>query len=119
MRARFLLPLSVLFTAVLAPLPATAEPAAPARSSAAPAPWVAPLGGELVVTRPFERPPTPFSAGHRGADLGGTPLSPVLAAGDGVVVFAGMVATVAGVISTGYSQPRHPQSTKETRNAIR
>jgi murein DD-endopeptidase MepM/ murein hydrolase activator NlpD len=91
-RVRFLLPLLILVAAVLAPLPATAEPALPARSAAGPALWVAPMDGELVVTRAFEPPPTPFSAGHRGADLGGTPWSPVLAAGDGVVVFAGMVA---------------------------
>jgi murein DD-endopeptidase MepM/ murein hydrolase activator NlpD len=90
MRAHFLLPLLILVSAVLAPLPATAEPALTASSAAAL--WAAPMAGELVVTRPFEPPPTPFTAGHRGVDLGGTPWSPVLAAGDGVVVFAGMVA---------------------------
>ena len=45
-----------------------------------------------VVTRPFDPPPGPYAAGHRGVDLGGVPGSPVLAAGAGVVVFAGMVA---------------------------
>jgi murein DD-endopeptidase MepM/ murein hydrolase activator NlpD len=50
------------------------------------------MGGDLTVTRPFESPPHPFAAGHRGVDLVGTPWSPVLAAGDGVVAFAGMVA---------------------------
>jgi murein DD-endopeptidase MepM/ murein hydrolase activator NlpD len=54
--------------------------------------WTAPLGGELTVTRRFDPPPDPYAAGHRGVDLGGTPWSPVLAVGDGVVVFAGMVA---------------------------
>ena len=50
------------------------------------------MDGELTVSRPFEHLPHRFAAGHRGADLRGAPSSPVLAAGDGVVVFAGMVA---------------------------
>jgi murein DD-endopeptidase MepM/ murein hydrolase activator NlpD len=54
--------------------------------------WTAPLGGAVTVTRPFDPPPDPFGAGHRGVDLAGAPGSPVRAAGDGVVVFAGMVA---------------------------
>ncbi|WP_155858880.1 M23 family metallopeptidase [Candidatus Blastococcus massiliensis] len=54
--------------------------------------WSPPLGGEPVVTRPFQRPPGPYAAGHRGVDLGSSAEGPVLAAGDGVVVFAGMVA---------------------------
>jgi murein DD-endopeptidase MepM/ murein hydrolase activator NlpD len=91
MRARLLAPLLIVLTGVLAPLPATAEPpAAVTRPTAAP--WTAPVAGDLVVTRPFEPPPHPFAAGHRGVDLAGTPWTPVLAAGDGVVAFAGMVA---------------------------
>lgn len=59
----------------------------------APAPsWTAPLGEPPVVTRAFDPPPERFAAGHRGVDLGGTPGAAVLAAGDGVVVFAGMLA---------------------------
>ncbi len=50
------------------------------------------MDGDLTVTRPFDPLPHPFAAGHRGVDLQGAPGSPVLAAGDGVVVFAGMVA---------------------------
>jgi murein DD-endopeptidase MepM/ murein hydrolase activator NlpD len=63
-------------------------------ASAAPvsALWVLPLSGEPVVTRPFDRPPTPYAAGHRGVDLAGVAGQPVLAAGAGVVVFAGLVA---------------------------
>ena len=81
---------AVLFGAPLAAsgVPPAAQPTAAAAGAA----WTAPMAGTLVVTRPFEPPPTPFAAGHRGVDLGGTPWSPVLAAGDGVVVFAGMVA---------------------------
>ena len=44
------------------------------------------------MTRPFDPPPDRYGAGHRGADLAGAPGLPVRAAGDGVVVFAGMVA---------------------------
>jgi murein DD-endopeptidase MepM/ murein hydrolase activator NlpD len=90
MRARFLAPVLIVLTAAVAPLPAAAGPA----STGPPAGplWTAPLGGDLVVTRPFDGPPNPFAAGHRGVDLAGTPWTPVLAAGDGVVVFAGMVA---------------------------
>jgi len=72
--------------AVAAPAPAVAASATPA------ARWTAPLAGPLDVTRPFEGPSGPYAAGHRGVDLGGVPGSAVLAAGDGVVVFAGMVA---------------------------
>jgi murein DD-endopeptidase MepM/ murein hydrolase activator NlpD len=87
MRIRLLLLLLALVTTA-APAPAEASPAGPAPAPA----WVAPVVGVPDVTRPFERPPGPFAAGHRGADLGGAAASAVLAAGDGVVVFAGMVA---------------------------
>jgi murein DD-endopeptidase MepM/ murein hydrolase activator NlpD len=87
MRARRLFPLLIV-AGVLAPAPAAASPAV----RAAVAPWVAPVDGVLAVTRPFELPPGPYAAGHRGVDLGGVPGSAVLAAGDGIVVFAGRVA---------------------------
>lgn len=87
MRTRLLLLLLVLL-GVAAPVPAGASPAVPPRF----APWAAPLGGVLDVAHPFERPPGPYAAGHRGVDLGGVPGSVVLAAGNGVVVFAGTVA---------------------------
>ncbi|MCF6744952.1 M23 family metallopeptidase [Blastococcus sp. KM273128] len=54
--------------------------------------WSAPLPGGPVVTRPFDPPPHRYGPGHRGVDLAAPPGSPVLAAGNGVVVFAGMVA---------------------------
>jgi murein DD-endopeptidase MepM/ murein hydrolase activator NlpD len=44
------------------------------------------------VTRPFDELPHRYAAGHRGVDLRGSPGVAVLAAGDGVVAFAGMVA---------------------------
>jgi murein DD-endopeptidase MepM/ murein hydrolase activator NlpD len=96
--------------AAVVPAPAAAAPTAPA----AVAPWVAPMDGGLDVTRSFEPPPGPYGAGHRGVDLAGAPGSPVRAAGDGVVVFAGMVAgrpvvsiDHAGGLRTTY-EPVHP-----------
>jgi murein DD-endopeptidase MepM/ murein hydrolase activator NlpD len=95
MRARVLTLLLVLGVTVV-PVAATAAPApVPSRAAPSPAPedrWTLPMDGDPAVTRAFEPLPHPFAAGHRGVDLRGTPWSPVLAAGDGVVVFAGMVA---------------------------
>jgi murein DD-endopeptidase MepM/ murein hydrolase activator NlpD len=95
MRARFLAPVLILAALAMGPPPAVAgsppPPAVSGEATSGPA-WVLPMAGEPVVTRPFEEPPHPFGVGHRGVDLLGTPWSPVLAAGDGVVVFAGMVA---------------------------
>ena len=90
MRAALPAVLAGLVVAVLAPVPATAapDPAAPP----AVAVWTAPLPGQRAVTRPFEAPAHAYGPGHRGADLGGAPGTPVLSAGEGVVVFAGMVA---------------------------
>jgi murein DD-endopeptidase MepM/ murein hydrolase activator NlpD len=90
MRAAFPAGLAALVVAVLAPVPATAGPAT-ADPPAVPS-WTAPLPGSLAVTRPFEAPAHAYGPGHRGADLGGAAGTPVLAAGDGVVAFAGMVA---------------------------
>jgi murein DD-endopeptidase MepM/ murein hydrolase activator NlpD len=86
MRARVLVALIAALVAVV-PAPATAESVSPVATL-----WTAPLAGELVVTRPFGLPSGPYAAGHRGVDLGAVAGSTVLAAGDGVVVFAGMVA---------------------------
>ena len=65
---------------------------------AGPGTFVWPLAPPHPVVRPFEPPPTPYGPGHRGVDLGTALAAPVLAAGDGVVVFAGPVAG-RGVIS--------------------
>jgi murein DD-endopeptidase MepM/ murein hydrolase activator NlpD len=91
MRARVLTLLLIVLAGAFAPLPAAAEPA-PAGAGAVAPRWTAPLDDELAVTRPFQAPPHPFGAGHRGVDLRGAHRSPVLAAGEGVVVFAGRVA---------------------------
>jgi murein DD-endopeptidase MepM/ murein hydrolase activator NlpD len=97
MRDRLLAVLLLVPVLAFAPVAAGAEspadPAGPAASSGpVAAVWGPPLDGELTVTRPFEPLTHPFAAGHRGADLRGTPWSTVLAAGDGVVAFAGWVA---------------------------
>jgi murein DD-endopeptidase MepM/ murein hydrolase activator NlpD len=84
-----LLACSVLVAALAAP----SARAGPVVAAAAPAlPWTWPLAGTPPVTRPFDPPPEPWAAGHRGVDLAGSPGEPVLASGDGVVVFAGLVA---------------------------
>ncbi|WP_228538614.1 M23 family metallopeptidase [Nocardia sp. XZ_19_385] len=51
-----------------------------------------PLHPRPTVERRFEKPPRNWLPGHRGVDLAGTPGQAVLAAGDGIVVFAGEVA---------------------------
>ena len=61
-----------------------------------------------TVTRRFDAPPTFYGRGHRGVDLAAVPGTPVLAAGAGVVVFAGRVAG-RGVVSV-----RHPDGLRTT-----
>ncbi|MEJ2868526.1 M23 family metallopeptidase [Actinomycetospora sp. OC33-EN08] len=56
----------------------------------------APATGGLA--RRFEAPPTPYGRGHRGADLAAEPGTPVVAAGPGTVVHAGVLAG-RGVVS--------------------
>jgi murein DD-endopeptidase MepM/ murein hydrolase activator NlpD len=52
----------------------------------------APVTGALRVLVPFQPPPTPYSAGHRGVDLAVAQSSVIVAAGTGMVRFAGSVA---------------------------
>ena len=70
--------------------------------------WLRPVDGAVV--HPFEEPASVYGPGHRGADLAASPGTPVRAANDGVVSFAGSVAgtlhvTVAhaGGLRTSYS----------------
>ncbi len=51
-----------------------------------------PLAGFPTVLRAFDAPEQPYGRGHRGVDLGGRDGQPVLAAGAGIVAFAGPVA---------------------------
>ncbi|KAA2260744.1 M23 family metallopeptidase [Solihabitans fulvus] len=50
-----------------------------------------PLRAPHPVLRPFIAPATPFGPGHRGVDLGGAADQEVLAAGDGIALFAGLL----------------------------
>jgi murein DD-endopeptidase MepM/ murein hydrolase activator NlpD len=77
---RRLLLVVVLASLVSAPVPAHA--AAPA--------WVRPVEGPVV--KPFVAPKTRFGPGHLGVHLRAAPGTPVRAAGDGTVMFAGKVA---------------------------
>jgi murein DD-endopeptidase MepM/ murein hydrolase activator NlpD len=61
-----------------------------------------PLAPLHPVVRPFRAPSTPYGPGHRGVDLGSQPGAPVLAAGDGVVAFAGQVVG-RGVVSVDHA----------------
>jgi len=71
---------------------ATALPAPAAVTWAAPNRYGWPLGPPHPVVRPFQPPSTPYGPGHRGVDLGSVAGAEVLAAGDGVVAFAGRIA---------------------------
>ena len=73
---------------------------APAATGAADsgAGWRWPLSPAPVVLARFAAPAGPYAPGHRGADLAALPGAPVLAAGAGVVAFAGRVAG-RGVVS--------------------
>ncbi|MFD3591336.1 M23 family metallopeptidase [Nocardia sp. NPDC058640] len=51
-----------------------------------------PLRPRPAVERKFDKPERNWLPGHRGVDLAGVAGQPVLAAGDGIVVFAGKVA---------------------------
>lgn len=86
-----------------------AEPAAkPAPAEPAPTELVPgveygwPLAPMPAVARPFDQPPFRYGRGHRGADLVGGVGQAVLAARDGVVVFAGPVAG-RGVVSVEHA----------------
>lgn len=51
-----------------------------------------PLRPRPTVEKRFDKPEYDWSPGHRGVDLAGVPGQPVLAAGAGIVVYAGAVA---------------------------
>ncbi|MGW4478581.1 M23 family metallopeptidase [Rhodococcus triatomae] len=62
----------------------------PAQASASGFAW--PLRPRPLVLTSFDPPARDWLPGHRGVDLGGAVGQPVLAAGDGIVAFAGVVA---------------------------
>jgi murein DD-endopeptidase MepM/ murein hydrolase activator NlpD len=77
-------------------VPARAAP--PVTRASAPIPiaeldrFAWPLPPPHPVLRPFQQPATPYGPGHRGVDLGGSAGEAVLAAGDGLVRYAGPLA---------------------------
>ncbi|HZI98060.1 MAG TPA: M23 family metallopeptidase [Actinomycetales bacterium] len=81
--------------AVFAGYPPPADRAAKVTPAAPPVAasdrWGWPLQPVPAVVRPFEAPPSPWAAGHRGVDLDGSPGQHVLAPAVGVVTFSGVV----------------------------
>lgn len=84
--------------AASAPVAHTAVVQSPAARTPADGRFAWPLTPEPPVVRPFDPPEDPYGPGHRGVDLGADPGQRVLAAGAGVVVFAGKLAG-RGVVS--------------------
>jgi murein DD-endopeptidase MepM/ murein hydrolase activator NlpD len=72
-----------------------------------------PLAPAPTVSRPFQPPSEPYGPGHRGVDLIGTEGQPVLAAGDGAVVYAGPLAD-RGVVSID-----HPNGLRTSYEPVR
>ncbi|WP_084654518.1 M23 family metallopeptidase [Nocardia altamirensis] len=83
------IPLFFALAVVLAPPVAGASPGA-AAAPGGPFGW--PLHPRPPVVHRFDKPAQDWLPGHRGVDLAGTPGQPVVAAGAGIVVFAGTVA---------------------------
>ncbi|MFG1682083.1 peptidoglycan DD-metalloendopeptidase family protein [Nonomuraea sp. NPDC049269] len=78
---------------LLATLLAFAISLTPASPAAADRPtWRWPLDGHPRILRHFTPPPEPWLSGHRGIDLAAAPTTPVVAAGPGIVRFAGPLA---------------------------
>lgn len=66
------------------------------RADAAVSEWTKPVDGPVVA--PFVAPTSVYGPGHRGVDFAAAPGTPVRAAGDGVVSFAGTVADTLHVV---------------------
>jgi murein DD-endopeptidase MepM/ murein hydrolase activator NlpD len=74
--------LAVLLSAVCIPM-------ANARAAVQPGTYAWPVRGEVI--RPFEAPSSPYGSGHRGIDIAAPFGSPMVAAQDGIVSFAGWI----------------------------
>ena len=85
-----------------------AAPAAAAADLQPGAGWSWPLAPRPPVAAPFDEPDGPYAPGHRGVDLLAPAGSPVLAASEGTVAFAGRVAG-RGVVSVD-----HPDGLRTT-----
>ena len=103
-----LLAVAVAVGATARPAHAAADAGASEPGASEPGGWLRPVDGPVV--RPFEQPTSVYGPGHRGVDFAVPAGTPVRAANDGVVSFAGSVAgtlhvTVAhaGDLRTSYS----------------
>lgn len=67
--------------------------------------FVAPLPPPLAVLKGFDPPTQPWLPGNRGVDLAATTGEPVVAAADGVVLYAGLLAG-RGVVSISHGDVR-------------
>ncbi|CAN5542937.1 hypothetical protein BH10ACT8_BH10ACT8_31670 [soil metagenome] len=88
--ARATVPATVAAT-VLAAVPSTIPATIPAMTRQT-LRYRAPVAGRLTVLVPFTAPASTYGPGHRGVDLAAGPGTSVLAAGPGIVRFAGSVA---------------------------
>ena len=86
------MPLALLVLSALLALGVPTAAAGPA--------WTWPVPGAPQVTRDFAPGPTPYSPGHRGADLPAPAGSPVRAASAGRVTYAGLLAGRGVVVVT-------------------
>uniref|UniRef100_UPI002889C467 M23 family metallopeptidase n=1 Tax=uncultured Actinomyces sp. TaxID=249061 RepID=UPI002889C467 len=84
---------AVVLPAAVVLLTGAAPPAGAAADGRTPrSDYTWPTGGPAAVLEDFDPPAVVWGSGHRGVDLALSAGSPVLAAGAGTVVFAGMVA---------------------------
>jgi hypothetical protein len=86
-RRSFLVPLALVVVWSIQSPTADARPRRPAPADVIYRPPV-----DAPVVDPYRPPPDPYSAGNRGLEYGTAPGTPVRAAADGTVVFAGQVA---------------------------
>jgi hypothetical protein len=111
-----ILTLALALAVTFAPAPAAGASAPAAGAGGASPVWRAPVDGPIQVVRPFEAPPEPWAAGHRGVDLASSAGAPIRAAADGEVSFAGLVAG-RGVVSLDHA-PSVPTATSGLRAPI-
>lgn len=87
---------------MLAAVPMTVSiPAGPAGDES----WRWPLAPQPAVVAGFDAPASPYAPGHRGVDVAASVGQPVLAAGAGVLAFAGRVAG-RGVVTVAHAGGR-------------